>query len=89
MIESKLKYLMKFRGIREINRRELHSNLHSRTKVIEMHKRNLAAKMVMEMPIEFLDEVFNMHEKETDSGIEIRSEVILKEKFDQIIPNRE
>ncbi|MDV3706680.1 hypothetical protein CMU55_19445 [Elizabethkingia anophelis] len=80
---------MKFRGIREIHRRELHSKSHSRTKVIEMHKRNLAAKMVMEMPIEFLDEVFNMHEKETEFGIEIRGEIILKEKFDPIIPHKE
>lgn len=79
---------MKFRGIREIHKRELHSKSHSRSKVIEMHKRNLAAKMVMEMPIEVLDEVFNMHENETESSVEIRCEVILKQKFDPIIPNK-
>lgn len=77
---------MKFRGICKIHRRELHSKSHSRSKVIEMHKRNLAAKMVMEMPIEFLDEVFNMHEKETESGVEIRSEIVIEATIDHIIP---
>ncbi|MCL1671710.1 hypothetical protein [Elizabethkingia ursingii] len=89
MGKSKIIEGTKFRGISEINNFELFHSSHTRNTVIEFRKRDLAVKMVMEMPIEVLDEVFNMHEKGTESGVEIRCEVILKEKFDPIIPNKE